>query len=310
MADATLRLRYPTGATLYTQVEGGAGAWNGTGFVSFNLEDWATYATATPETPSGSGRYLCAFPPTAPAGFYSWATYLQLSEPPAPGDPVVGTGEGYWDGTTFGGTSSVTGDVEGSVNAVNAAITLPSVPPTGYGSTVLHQGTAQAGSTNTVTLDAGAGATDDQYLFCTIALISGTGEGQAGVINGYNGATKVATVTNAWATPPDATTEFQVLPQGAVIVGQIAGGPRTVTQDWQGTDSLKVISAITGQPIQGASVIAYLATAYATSGPAAPIIAQTTTDSNGHWSLSLNPANYSLVFGHGTESATAIITVN
>src|SRR4051794_24575216 len=108
MPDTTLRLRYPTGATLYTQIEGGTGIWNGTAFVDFANADWATYATSTPETPASSGRYVGQFPLASPAGNYSWSVYLQSGGSPAIGDVPVGTGSGYWDGATFGGASSVT----------------------------------------------------------------------------------------------------------------------------------------------------------------------------------------------------------
>lgn len=110
MADTTLRLRYPTGAILDTQIEDGEGVWNGAGYVPFQMAGWATYATATPETPPGSGRYVCPFPTGSPPGHYTWVTYLRAGAEPAPGDTPVGQGEGFWDGTTFGGSSG--GDLE------------------------------------------------------------------------------------------------------------------------------------------------------------------------------------------------------
>lgn len=125
MSDTTLRLRYPTGAPLYTQVEGGTGVWNGTAYVPFANADWPTYATATDETPAGSGRYVCQFPVASPAGNYSWSVYLRAGGTPAVGDVAIGQGSGYWDGTTFGGVSRVTDGI--SVAA------LPDPAPLGYG---------------------------------------------------------------------------------------------------------------------------------------------------------------------------------
>src|SRR5262245_12404105 len=125
MSDTTLRLRYPTGSNLYTQVEGGDGVWNGTAYVPFANADWASYATATPETPASSGRYVCQCPTSSPAGNYSWSVYLQAGGAPAIGDVAIGQGGGYWDGTTFGGASKVTDGV--------AVADLPAVPPLGYG---------------------------------------------------------------------------------------------------------------------------------------------------------------------------------
>jgi hypothetical protein len=125
MADTTLRLRYPTGADLYTQIEGGAGIWNGTAYVAFANAGWTTYATATPETPTGSGRYVCQFPTSSPAGNYSWSVYLRAGGTAAVGDVPIGNGDGYWDGTTFGGASKVTDGI--------TVADLPSPAPSGYG---------------------------------------------------------------------------------------------------------------------------------------------------------------------------------
>lgn len=139
MADTTLRLRYPTGSNLYTQIEGGDGIWNGSAYVAFANTDWASFATATPETPAGSGRYVCQFPTSSDPGNYSWSVYLRAGGTPTISDVAIGQGGGYWDGTTFGGASMVTGDVGGNVagsvdSVVNGvAAVLPTVPPLGYG---------------------------------------------------------------------------------------------------------------------------------------------------------------------------------
>lgn len=125
--DTTIRTRYPTGATLYTQIEAPDGTfWNGTSFAAFSVASWTTFATATPETPASSGRYVCQFPTSAPAGYYTWATYLQAGGAPAASDVCVASGSGYWDGTTFGGASKVTGSV-GSLVAFGFSVTATSV---------------------------------------------------------------------------------------------------------------------------------------------------------------------------------------
>jgi hypothetical protein len=293
--DTTIRVRYPSGSALYTQIESGSGVWNGTSYVAFATADWAAYATATPETPAGSGRYSCAFPTASSAGNYSWTVYLQSGGSPAPGDVPIAGASGYWDGATFGGTASVTAEV----TATNG------------GSTVIHSGTAQGGTANTITLDLGASAIDNTYQNCQIYLNGGTGAGQAAVItyNGYVGSTRVATITTNWATIPDATTTFQVLPQGGVVLGQIGGSARTVTQDYLGPNSLTVNDAA-GQPIQGANVTAYLASAYSSQGTNAPVIATTTTDASGHWTLGLAPSAYVLTFSFANESSSANVVVN
>jgi len=64
-------------------------------------------------------------------------------------------------------------------------------------------GTATAGSAGSITLAAGASATDDAYVGMIISITSGTGSGSTGVITDYVGSTKVATVqaTTASFTP-------------------------------------------------------------------------------------------------------------
>lgn len=77
--------------------------------------------------------------------------------------------------------------------------------------TVRHS-VAQAGGSNTVTLDASASATTDFYKGMLIVLVSGTGEGQAAYCTAYNGTTKVATVNRTWTTNPASGTGVAVYP--------------------------------------------------------------------------------------------------
>ncbi len=71
--------------------------------------------------------------------------------------------------------------------------------------------TAQAGSSCTITLDAGASATSQIYNRNVIAIIGGTGIGQTRCIVDYNGTTKVASVDRDWYVNPDNTSEFQLI---------------------------------------------------------------------------------------------------
>ncbi len=83
---------------------------------------------------------------------------------------------------------------------------------------VLHAGTAQAGASSSITLAAGASATNGQYNFQVVRLTGGTGAGQARVIQSYNGSTKVATLSRVWFANPDATTTYEVVPVDAPLV--------------------------------------------------------------------------------------------
>ncbi len=75
---------------------------------------------------------------------------------------------------------------------------------------VLHTGTAAAGGASTITLAAGASATNDLYNGMSIVITGGTGSGQSRTVSAYVGATKVATVSVAWVTPPDATSVYSI----------------------------------------------------------------------------------------------------
>ncbi len=74
-----------------------------------------------------------------------------------------------------------------------------------------NSGTAQAGGASTITLAAGASAVDNTYNGMTVRLTGGTGAGQERKVTAYNGATKVATVSVAWAPAPDATSTYDVI---------------------------------------------------------------------------------------------------
>lgn len=80
-----------------------------------------------------------------------------------------------------------------------------------------HSGTAQAGAASTITLAAGASAVDDAYRGMRIRTTGGTGSGQNRVVSTYNGTTKVATVSEAWTTPPDNTTTYSIDAQVAYL---------------------------------------------------------------------------------------------
>jgi hypothetical protein len=89
----------------------------------------------------------------------------------------------------------------------------------------LHVGTAQAGTSSSITLDAtGSSATDDLYNYQMITIRSGTGAGQTRQVTDYNGTTKVATVNLAWTTQPSTDSNYVIHPGGldAATVATIA----------------------------------------------------------------------------------------
>jgi hypothetical protein len=84
---------------------------------------------------------------------------------------------------------------------------------------VLNVGIATAGGASTITLATSAVATNEYYDGAKIFIISGTGLGQSRIIATYVGSTRVATVTDIWATQPDSTSVYSVIGLGDVEVG-------------------------------------------------------------------------------------------
>lgn len=105
---------------------------------------------------------------------------------------------------------------QGAADKVWASATRALTDKSGFAlaaldSWVIHSGTAQGGAASSVTLAAGAAATDDLYKGQVVKLYGGTGAAQARVVTAYNGTSKVATVNRAWAVNPDATSTYAVL---------------------------------------------------------------------------------------------------
>ncbi|MCG8004694.1 MAG: hypothetical protein JAY88_14740 [Candidatus Thiodiazotropha lotti] len=96
------------------------------------------------------------------------------------------------------------------------------------GGQVLETGTAQAGTTSTITLAAGATANDivGGWVFFT----GGTGAGQGAMIDDYNTSTKVATLSKTLTTAPDNTTTYIILPYGFNVVSDANPIEATVTE--------------------------------------------------------------------------------
>ena len=80
----------------------------------------------------------------------------------------------------------------------------------------IRSGTAQAGGNSTITLDSGASATNNFYQNEIVFIRGGTGAGQSAIIASYVGSTKVATIVGTWATNPDSTSTFTILPFGSI----------------------------------------------------------------------------------------------
>jgi len=79
-----------------------------------------------------------------------------------------------------------------------------------------RRGTAQAGAATSITLDAGANASNDYYNNSIVAIIAGAGAGQARFIEDYTGSTRLAAISPNWIANPDGTSVFVILPFNAI----------------------------------------------------------------------------------------------
>ena len=88
--------------------------------------------------------------------------------------------------------------------------------------TVDH-GLVQAATDTTITIRDYASAVDDTYLCNIVAILAGTGRGQARLVSAYNGTTKVITICgDNWVTTPDTDSIYALIPYGVSCVGCFA----------------------------------------------------------------------------------------
>lgn len=82
----------------------------------------------------------------------------------------------------------------------------------------VNEGLAQAGGTNTITLNTLASGITDVYVGQIVFIRSGTGDDQSGTVIAYNGTTKIATIHKNWGVQPDGTSAYVMLPASPVEV--------------------------------------------------------------------------------------------
>lgn len=132
----------------------------------------------------------------------------------------------------------------------------------GLATQVIRGGTAQAGANLSITLDAGASATNDIYDGELVLITGGTGAGQLRLITGYVGSTKVATIDRAWKVNPDNTSVFELSNANPVIVDPvtIAAGAIDVAQFTTAALAAMGASLITGPTILDGTLTSLVAT--------------------------------------------------
>lgn len=80
-----------------------------------------------------------------------------------------------------------------------------------------EEGLAQAGANGSITLQSTAETGTNRYKDSYITILSGVGAHQSRRITGYNGSSKVATVSPDWVVNPDSTSGYNITPQANAI---------------------------------------------------------------------------------------------
>jgi hypothetical protein len=116
-------------------------------------------------------------------------------------------------------------------------------------------GTAQAGTSTTITLKGSSSGTDDYFNGLYITITGGTGAGQIRIIEDYVGSTKVATVDRAWTTTPDNTSTYSITSWTTEAVNQYVNATPQGRARIVRYVSATVVEAITEYPFFNTSAI-------------------------------------------------------
>lgn len=95
-----IQVSFQAGRTVYFLIRNAAGqVWNGSTFETYATANYTTYDVAGSEQGTASAFYVGTFPATIAAGKYAVVAKSQVGAAPAEGDPTVGYGDVYWDGS-------------------------------------------------------------------------------------------------------------------------------------------------------------------------------------------------------------------
>jgi hypothetical protein len=110
--------------------------------------------------------------------------------------------DGVWDETLTGSNHNGASSAGRRLRQVDAGF-------------IIHEGTADAGSTSTtINLETGVAdaVTNEIYAGDRVTITAGTGAGEHGLILSYDASTQIATMSKAWAITPDDTSEYILVP--------------------------------------------------------------------------------------------------
>jgi len=117
-------------------------------------------------------------------------------------------------------------------------------------------GTAQAGTSTSITLKSSSSSTDDYFNGLYITITGGTGAGQIRVITDYVGSTKVATVDRAWTTTPNSSSTYSITSWTTESVNQYVNAQPQGRARIVRYVSATVVEAITEYPFFNTSALA------------------------------------------------------
>jgi hypothetical protein len=129
----------------------------------------------------------------------------------------------------------------------------------GFNST--NEGLAQGGTATTIILNASANSVDDCYNGQLVFLKSGTGQDQVAIVEDYTGSTRTALIrtrrTNGqWATIPDTTTGYMMVPNLTWTIDEIQSGLATAANQTTTNDRLGYTLAVLAGTISDAQTAA------------------------------------------------------
>ena len=220
----------------------------------------ATVGSAWETNPDSSSNYCLSRRETGTAQAGASTTITLSADEPATDDYFNGWYIRITNDTPSGALNQVRKitDYDGATKVATVAAwgTNPSSSST-YAITKGLQATAQAGASTTITLAASASASDDTYNDWYVKVIGGTGSGQVRQISDYVGSTKVATVSSAWTTNPDSTSEYMMFenaPHATFIYDESANEFTTINNAYM--PELTVVPNETRIPIHSAGFFA------------------------------------------------------
>lgn len=271
ISQADIRLSKNGGA--FAQTNNAAGAThdeNGFYGVPLNTTDTGTLGHLRVAVSEGGARPLAQDFLVVPAN-----TYDSLVS----GTDVVDVSVTQWLGTAAatpsvagvpevdlthvnGSAVSVGDEVDANLVSCDASSITRAAFAADTGLQTARSNTAQTGASSTITLDASASSTTDFYVGAWVYLTGGTGVGQARQVTAYNGTTKVATVSPNWATAPDNTSTFAIIPRGYAGVNWANIISPSSTNSLSGT-TVKATDT-SGNTLAAASAVASLATTIGT----------------------------------------------